>query len=202
MTKYGRLKALGKCTKCWNENDTPEFATCSICREKNREWEKQNRVWYSEHGICVRCHKENASPGKKMCLECCAYFANKNENKTYNHELHSKTDKKRYEYRKANGLCTKCGKPRGRCKSTVMCNECYQKHRRNKSKSYWSKVEIPRKKRPEYGLCFICGEPYEPNGFKVCDKCREIQRQAALEEDKTKWLEWQIRENRRVRTRA
>ena len=80
-----------------------------------------------------------------------------------------------------------------------MCNECYQKHLRSKYKRYWDSVGIPRKKRPEYGLCFICGKPYDPNGYKVCDKCREIERQAALLEDKTKWLEWQREETARIR---
>lgn len=201
MTKYGRLKALGKCPSCWNDNDTPEFARCSKCRERDKQSYKLTREWYASHGICVRCRKEDALPGKKMCHECAAYFANKNKGKTYDKERHRKTSKESYENRKANGLCTKCGKPLGHSKSTTRCNECYQKHRRSKNESYWSKVEIPRKKRPEYGLCFICGEPYEPNGFKVCDKCREVQRQAAILEDKSKWLEWQRNENKRVRTK-
>lgn len=198
MTKYGKLKALGRCVSCQNINDTPEFASCLKCRERNRKWEKENKKWYAEHGICVRCHQADALPGKKTCHVCAAYYANRNGSNHYNPEKHSKTDKERYDYRKAHGLCTKCGRKIGNSRSTVMCNECYQRFRRSKAKAYWAKVEIPRKKRPEYGLCFICGNPYEPNGYKTCDKCREIQSKAARKENKERWLQWYREENKLI----
>lgn len=203
VSKYGELKALGKCTSCQNDNDTPEFSKCSRCRERNRKWDRETRQWYGEHGICNRCHKYDVAPGKKMCYECLAYYCNWQNTKRKltdeQKQQHNDYLRKRYQIRKENGLCVKCGKSRGYSRSNTMCNECYQKHRRMKSKAYWDKIDIPRKARPDHGLCFICGKPYESNEYKLCDDCREVSRQAALAEDKTNWLEWQRQENCRVR---
>lgn len=189
MSRYGELRILGKCISCQNTNDTPEFGRCSKCREKQRKWAEENKHWYEAHGICVRCHRNDATPHRKMCPECAAYFANREANKKPTAEAKAKKrlkDMERYQQRKQAGLCTRCGKPRGHSKSSICCTECYLKMQRGKHKAYWAKADIPRKHRPDNGLCFICGKPYDPNGYKVCDKCREIERQGALRADNTK----------------
>lgn len=109
------------CTEC-GKNSVPEGERiCPECRAKNAIWKKplteeqkiryrdnfrrQQKSLYKERsdaGICTRCGKRKAMPGKKKCGICLAKDA----------EIH----RRRYmdrpnikEYRKENHLCYFCG---------------------------------------------------------------------------------------------
>lgn len=85
------------------------------------------------------------------------------------------TNKERYDYRRANGLCVDCGKPaiegKARClvcdkKASANC-ETYRKEHREERRL--KKREL-YKYRIEHGLCGECGKP-NSNGKAKCDEC-------------------------------
>jgi len=63
----------------------------------DKEAHAQSYQWYKAHGICVKCHIEDAVPGKVHCAECAALVVAFN--------------KARAKRREAHGLCKRCGKP-------------------------------------------------------------------------------------------
>jgi len=77
----------------------------------------------------------------------------------------AESDRRVREKRRNAGLCVRCGQ-RPAQEGRVVCLECkianarIQKKRNN---------EIPRHERPNYGLCYVCGELVKP-GFRLCEK--------------------------------
>lgn len=75
-----------------------------------------------------------------------------------------------YLERKANGICTACGKRKAR-KDKTMCLECLTKMRNRITKMRRKKGILPREEYGWLGLCKICGKAPMMNGRKVCKKC-------------------------------
>lgn len=117
-------------------------------------------------GICIRCGKRTAEPGRVRCAECAE------KNRIYEKEIRA--------WRLSKGYCPRCGKERlwGDEKS---CPECAAKtysqklewrqrlgdEARRKEKQSTLKH---RKKMKELGLCIVCGKPAAP-GRSRCKKC-------------------------------
>lgn len=87
--------------------------------------------WYKEHGICPMCRTNEAEDGKTLCYECLAKqrVRNAKVDKEYYNEYQRKYQrvhkKKQYYERKAQGLCTRCGK--AVVTDRTVCKECREK---------------------------------------------------------------------------
>lgn len=140
------------CTVCGKVNVPKGERICPECRAKikNRKplteeqktryaskFREQQKILYkqrAELGICTRCGKHKAMPGKKKCGICLEKDA----------EIHRRKNMDRpniKEYRKENHLCYFCGNPvdmeRGQ-----LCQACHEKCRQNGLKGshnnvYW-----------------------------------------------------------------
>lgn len=149
----------------------------------DKEAEREEREWYISHGVCVRCHCDDARPGKTMCL-LCADIVSEDSSKRYNaltteqkKEVNKKKtagNRKRREERERQGLCTKCGKqpPRENRKTCIECrladNRRSKQYRKKKSEEV-----IPLGDRNALGLCRHCCEPLAHKDEKLCPKCHE-----------------------------
>ena len=185
---YKRLR-LGKCVACGKPNETPDKVRCPACRAKEHQYYVESAEFFEKNGLCKRCNRYYALPERKFCHECLAILANrsaKRVNTEADKEKMRKHCKTLYQQRKEAGLCTRCGKPRGKSRSTVLCESCRIKANRNMRNSQKNKYGIPRKERPSHGLCYRCGKPYSPNGYKVCDECHNKLVEWGRNVDRTK----------------
>lgn len=141
------------CTECRKETVYGTDRICPECRAKRDKYRKslteEQKIRYGNHfkeqqktlyqqrkeqGICTRCGKLKAMPGKAKCGICLAKDA----------EIHRKRYMNRpniKEYRKENHLCYYCG-----CKIDLpkgqLCSSCLERCRQNGIKSgggnkYW-----------------------------------------------------------------
>ena len=107
--------------------------------------------------------------------------------KTYKKDLErfSRSGRKRYDERKEEGLCTRCGKRwaeagRRKCR---LCRERDQKHyRENNTREYLYNYKKRQKaERKENNLCVNCGQPLDLSEIGIntfCARCREQRREA------------------------
>lgn len=166
---YSERKENGLCVKCGEKNDT-SGVLCSGCKEKDNKNKRNNYSYYIGMRICPRCHKEKLYGEERACLMCNAerYGRQLNRDRERCNEIHRKSSRKIYAESSAKGICTRCNKRKAvegqkRCR---MCIEKVNAYRRAK------RTGIPRKYRPDYGLCYLCGDTVE-QGQRVCAKCHE-----------------------------
>ena len=170
--KYAFNKERGMCVRCRKEKAMIGSVHCQTCAAKKAKEDRETYVFYREHGICARCRKEKAMIGRVYCQKCAEegadrkaerYAAMKENEKAEYTARNVLSFRKRRQARREAGICLDCGKRRVR-EGCVRCTECLIARRRKNRKS-----GIPRSARPEYGMCYICGEPVK-TGFKVCQK--------------------------------
>lgn len=129
-------------------------------------YSKETYQWYKDHGICVKCKREDAEYGRTKCSECLEKEAEKVRAKRLaNPKSQKEYTKIRRERLKESGLCVWCGKPLSKY-SKCFCVDCRVKNQRNNEK----KKTIARSERPSYGMCYRCGERIESG--KLCKKCK------------------------------
>lgn len=97
--------------------------------------------------------------------------------------------RKKENKRKAEGVCTKCGKRTAK-QGYVKCDICLGKSRKYSRRHYASKRYIknggiPRKEYLENGLCYICGQPLDRDGG-ACVRCTERIRENLKKRGKSK----------------
>lgn len=80
--------------------------------------------------------------------------------------------------RKANGICTVCGKKPISKDCETMCVECLLKHRRESLKRGRKNGEKPRELLDGISLCKKCGKAKPVEGYKLCENCLEKARMA------------------------
>lgn len=101
-------------------------------RVRKREADKQRRETLEAMGLCTRCGKKKAAPGRKSCLECLekarvytkAWF---NENPGYGQA--------RRERLREKGICTSCGKNPS-ADGRVYCNDCLLRAKKKTMKEW------------------------------------------------------------------
>ena len=143
------------CTECGKNSVPEEERICPECRAKRQKirkpltedqktryrehFRKQQKSLYKERsdaGICTRCGKRKAMPGKKKCGICLAKDAEMHRKK-YMDSLNIK------EYRKQNHLCYFCDDKIDIPMSNI-CSKCREKFKkiaanRNCDNNYWRK---------------------------------------------------------------
>lgn len=117
-------------------------------RTRQNERRKQKRIEWAAAGLCTKCGKNKAMPGRKLC-EACAEKERIKGRKNY----FSRADKMQQSYkaRKAAGLCVKCGKPA--VYGQTLCEDCRLKAKISRE-CYCAKQRIeeaahPKPKEPE-----------------------------------------------------
>lgn len=143
--------------------------------EKMRQYNRESRKFFKEHGLCQICGKNVPEPGRVTCSDCLQYnqeyqamrrATDTPEERDARLEYLRTTGKARYEKRKADGLCTRCGRKVEPGKT--MCTECLI-HRR--------KMERERQGtglRDYENLCTRCRKKPRMEGKKVCADCYPI----------------------------
>lgn len=166
---YAEMRENGLCPKCGKENPTPDKSRCPICAERDSKNRKENRQYLKKIGMCVRCGKNKAEPNKTLCYECIgkesdSYYASERTEEQKERDRNRKRELA--EERIANGICPKCGKYKS--DNGGICKKCkaYLRQYRNKNRH-----DITRSERPNYGICYICGENPVMEDKKVCEKC-------------------------------
>ena len=167
--KYKERKENGQCVKCGEKNDS-SGVFCTACKEKDNKNKRDNYGFYISIGICPRCHKEKLYGDERACLLCNAerYGRQLNRDKEHCKEIRRKSGRKIYAESSAKGICVRCNKRKAvegqkRCRLCIEKTNAYRRSRRE---------GVPRKLRPEVGLCYHCGNPVE-EGQRVCTKCHE-----------------------------
>ena len=141
-------RKLKICPCCKKEKLFGSEKQCITCRQKNYDRKKplaeEKRIEYNENfkknqrelykyrkenGICTRCGKHNAEPGKAKCRTCL-------DKDAYIHRKARFDEINIVEYRKENGLCYYCGNPI-EDKTVKACLSC-----RKKMSEYRSRANI------------------------------------------------------------
>lgn len=190
----------GLCKECGMELDT-EGTTCTKCREKRRTLLNDTRKWYSESGICPRCRINSILGYEKNCPECRAYAANlktierEKDRESYN-EKQRVYQKKIYEERKRQGICTRCGN-RKALNGSVQCGICKNKQQSYRMAKYGVNVGNKRSERINKGICYFCDKPLK-DGYKVCEYHYELNLKK-LNNEKCKYATEQIKKGEATR---
>lgn len=114
LNRIRRFKAEGKCGLCGAE--LPEGwgrKRCPACteiqrsaQERYRDGKRRNDAELMARGLCVDCGTAPAEPGQRRCASC---TKKRTESGSYVHHL--EWMRRKVDERRANGLCTVCGKP-------------------------------------------------------------------------------------------
>ena len=198
--RYHTLKDNGLCVRCRKPLDRAG-CYCTACQQKERDYRRKNREFYREHNLCPECGKNKLFGDEKMCLDCKMkqqeYRAKHpiSEDRRISRNIRSRIKKKNvYAERKANGICTRCGKRKainGRAKCQICLDYDALIHRQ---KTFDKQNE--KERRIENRLCYFCGEPLTDEKGKCCKKCADAFKNKA--QGKIHDNEWWRKDNRLV----
>lgn len=149
---------------------------CAECAEKSRIDTREKRDFMRNTGICPRCCKNRLLGSEKECPECAAmmYESNRRSRKRRN-AYAADYYRKDIARMKSDGICRSCRKRKVATGKTY-CPVCLTKKRERGRIDRRKKDDaIDRSERPNYGLCYTCGEPLDRNG-RICAKCAEIMK--------------------------
>ena len=127
---------------------------------------KENWKYYQDRGRCPKCGGANIPKAGNLICEAC------------NARTRARS-KKRYDERKAAGLCVKCGgvPVEGR----VLCADCAAKQRTYDKKGRAKKTYD---ERLEAGKCVKCGIAYAEFLHVMCRKCAAKAKMYKMRRDK------------------
>ncbi len=140
---------------------------------------KERYDWYKANGICVDCGRREAWNGAR-CIDCAGkrrerarvrYNALK-DNPEFRAD-HCEREHRRYEAKKAAGICPKCGSRRAE-DGMVFCGICKVKHRRNMNK-HNHKSKRTRAEQYDGVSCAWCKAPVV-EGRYFCADCLDKKR--------------------------
>lgn len=165
---------------------------------------QERYYWLKSHGICVQCGQRDAFPGYTKCPECIEKaeeasrkcWADGEKRSRYNKQG-AKRKKELREYRKAHGLCVRCGRPMENRKY-LSCKWCREKRNAKRRKQCARRPGEHFRERIEAGVCMYCGNEVE-NGYKLCANCLKKTRERfekSRQKSSEKWrkditLQWQ-----------
>lgn len=146
---------------------------CAECAEKSKVYRQETREFLRNMGLCPRCGKNKLFGDEKECPECSAMMYEINQRSRERRSITAMDYYRKDIVRlKSEGLCRSCRK-RKVAEGHTYCSVCLVKHR-ERGRIYRRKKDnaIDRSERPNYGLCYICGEPLDREG-NVCVKCAD-----------------------------
>ena len=215
-TAERRAKEL--CVKCGKRPPTPGRTRCEPCAAKKRPGDRarhhRRTAERVAQGLCPRCGKLPPAPGRSQCEPCLEKDAAAGRTRdarlraaglprrdpAREREYGRERTRRLHARRRAEGLCTACGKAPAAA-GRASCEPCLAKRRdRDRAKYAASKAagklyggadpEVRRraarargrrrrKAWREAGLCHRCGEPPAVEGGTICTPCRETLRAKA-----------------------
>jgi hypothetical protein len=114
LNRTRAFRSAGKCVACgaglekgWHKRLCPTCnANANTYVKKYRGKKRDERHERMRFGVCVDCGEREPVPGRRRCAECID-----KRNKTDSHAREVEKLSQIREYRKANGLCLRCGNP-------------------------------------------------------------------------------------------
>lgn len=152
-----------------------------MSRNKETERKRMDRELLKRLGICLYCYRQDAAPGRTLCLDCLekhnarSRTYQKSTETVYKHRQHLK---RRRDLLRAFGVCIVCGKHDAKPGHTA-CWSCLEN---NRVRSAGRRAEAGRQVRSLMGTgetCYFCGKPVTDHE-KVCEACYERCRQQML----------------------
>lgn len=179
---YKNRRNNGLCPRCGKKLDRKGHY-CSECLKKVSQYNRENKKFYRDNGICPVCRKEKVFGDEKQCISCRqkAYERRKpltDEQKERYGSHFRKQQNSLYRERAENGICTRCGK-RTAEKGKKKCRICLDKDAEIHRKLLYKRNKI-REYREENNLCYYCGQKVESLNGRLCHSCRERCVQAGL----------------------
>ena len=124
-----------------------------------------------EAGVCARCGTRDArvAAGRVYCVKCVS--------------IQKDAKARNREYMKSQNRCVQCG---GRDERTqngfTECGVCAEKEKNNPKRitnkeRYKEAQKKLRRERREAGVCTECGRERDMEGYLMCSKCKEKQRE-------------------------
>lgn len=149
---------------------------CTECAEKQRIYQKETREFLKNIGLCSRCGKNKLFGDEKECLECSTMMYERNQKSRERRNITAMDYYRKDIVRlKSEELCRSCRK-RKVAEDHTYCSICLVKKReRGRIYRQKKKAGICRSERPNYGLCYTCGEPLDREG-RICARCAEIMK--------------------------
>lgn len=201
--RYIFRRSNGLCVDC-GEKAVENRCRCVECGERNRDALKDEYWFFVKMGICTKCGKYTAAPGRRKCEVCLAKDAEshmkKREAKGNGNSNHKEYLKRRREEAKKNGICRSCLK-RKAMPGWSMCHECASKNRRKLRELHREQGHVTYTEAIENGLCTCCRHERSTHG-KLCDDCYEkslIKLEKAMQSRKTlEYRERMRRENEAI----
>ena len=216
--KTAARRAKGLCLTCGKRPPVPERTRCEPCAGKQRaaDLKRYHRLTAERvaRGMCPKCGKRPPAPERSQCEPCLEKDAASGRARDARlraaglprrdpireREYARERTRRQAEARKAEGLCTGCGKSPA-APGRVSCEPCLEKRRASDRANYaagkaagkpygGANPEVRRRaarargKRlrkawREAGLCVKCGKPPEAEGGTICSPCREKRRAKA-----------------------
>jgi hypothetical protein len=65
-----KMKEEGRCIRCGEDNDRPQYTQCSACIDYQRGMSSRMREIYTEKNKCPRCGGELQDDTAKHCVVC------------------------------------------------------------------------------------------------------------------------------------
>ena len=136
---------------------------------------KELREWYKSKGICVSCGQREAEPKRTQCFECLEKSAERQRIRRAamteeQKQARKEYEKKRYQCKKEQGLCTYC-KKRKPIEGKTKCLECTLHYNRKKEEYARARGVLPMYLRGIDDTCYLCKSPVEKHGDRLCRKC-------------------------------
>lgn len=101
-------------------------AVSEEAKARARQYQRDRYRWYVEHGICARCYKTWAEPGRVYCANCKKKIAAHAKQTDPDGSLNRARCQARRDRVKAAGLCVNCGK-RKPVENKCLCATCAKK---------------------------------------------------------------------------
>ena len=208
-------RARGVCLKCGKRPPTPGRTQCEPCAAKKRPADRarhhRRTAERVARGLCPKCGKVPPAPGRSQCEPCLekdrtagrardarlstAGIPRRDPGKAREYER--KRVRRQTETRRAEGLCTACGKAPA-APGRASCEPCLEQRRAEDRARYaagkaagkpYGGADAETKRRAgrarsrrrkkawrEAGLCLRCGKPPAVEGGKLCTPCQERRR--------------------------
>ena len=128
-----------------SSDETPEELNFVARHAPRKGSHDEAYEWYVAHGICVRCRKRPALPGKVLCIECkekaCEKAKSRYKSQDVKKQQYERV-KKRIAKCEKTGRCLICGKPV--YDGHTLCMEHYLAARRKSHERYEQKMQEKR----------------------------------------------------------
>ena len=208
-------RAAGMCVNCGKRPPTPGRTRCEPCAAKRRPADRarhhQRTAERTAQGMCPKCGKRAPAPERSQCAPClekdnaagrardarlrAAGIPRRDPERT--HEYERKRRRREAETRRAEGLCTGCGKQPA-APGRASCEPCLKQRRAEdraryaagkaagklyggtnpETKRRAARAASKRRQKAwrEAGLCVRCGQPPAVEGGRLCTPCQEKRR--------------------------